>query len=215
MSKIAIILLGHLRTWNECKESFINKFNQYNPDVYVITYDTPDYKSEIKLTKQEIEDDLSGINVVHLEIKDENVVFNETKEKYERFCIGDTKERFTSCLCQYNNLQKCFKVIEETGIKYDYVVKTRFDIRYHFEEDIFRPYGQIFTSNQHNVCDFFACANFDDMRVYCGAIDKLEFLYEKYFYPDITITPHIMIHYTMATSHKWYTNNLHVEVVRK
>jgi len=37
--KTAIIIIGHIRTWIECKDNFIESFGHLNPDVYVSTYD--------------------------------------------------------------------------------------------------------------------------------------------------------------------------------
>ena len=210
LPKIAIMLIGHIRSWNTgCRESFMNKFNKYKPDVYVITYDTIDYKSDApKLASEQIRFFLRDINVVKLQIKDENDVFEESK-KYENFQNVEDKMSFRKSLCQYINLRDCFKMIEDSKKKYDYVVKTRFDLCYHFDEDIFREYGQIFTSNGHCCCDFFACSDLGRMAHYSSYIDNLENIYTRYLSaPEQIINPHIILHYHLLGG---YTNNIHVE----
>jgi hypothetical protein len=210
MPKIAIMLTGHIRSWNNgCKQSFIKMFNKYNPDVYVITYHTMDYKSESRLLKEEIQFNLRDINVVDIVVKDENEVYEESK-KYKDFCNGDA-DQFCSTMCQYINLKNCFKMVQDSEKKYDYVIKTRFDLKYHFNEDIFKDHHQIFTSNQCCACDFFACGTYEQMARYSGLIDNVERIYKQYFYPDIQVTPHMLLHYNLLGG---YTNNLHVEVVK-
>ena len=49
--KIAIILVGHIRSWEKCKQSFIDLFNKYDPDIYIYTYNTLNYKSDTVLNE--------------------------------------------------------------------------------------------------------------------------------------------------------------------
>ena len=55
-------------------------FNKYKPDVYVISYDTMDYKSEPRLLKEQVKINLRDINVVDIVIKDENEVYEQSKK---------------------------------------------------------------------------------------------------------------------------------------
>ena len=209
--KVAIMLIGHIRSWNKgCKESFIQKFNKYNPDVYVITYDVINENFKEKLKKEEIEDIFKDINVVKLEIKDQDEVYIETK-KYENFCNHEDKNIFRRMLCQSVNLKNCFTMIEESGKEYDFIIKTRFDLIYNFEpEDIFVK-NRIITSGSHSACDFFACSDPGNMKKYSSIIDKVENLYNKYFKPDIEVSPHMILHYHLLGG---YTNHLNVSLIR-
>ena len=154
--KIAIILVGHLRTWEKCKQSFIDTFSTYEPDIYVYTYDTINYKSSDTLKEKDINELLKDIK-----IKDKNEVLKESQEKYSEYYIenGNTTQiRFPEFCCQYIN-------VKQSGIEYDFVVKTRPDLVYHFNpEEIFnetcKNSTSIYTSNQHNTCDFFYSLKF-------------------------------------------------------
>ena len=37
MKKIAILFVGNIRTWNNCKESFHSIFDKYEPDIFIST----------------------------------------------------------------------------------------------------------------------------------------------------------------------------------
>jgi hypothetical protein len=213
--KIAIILVGHIRTWEKCKQSFIDTFNKYDPDIYLYTYNTPNYKSDTKLSEVDIREIFKDIRIHSLIIKDENEVFKEADEKYTKYYIenGNTKkERFAEFCCQYINIKNCFEVVENSGINYDFVVKTRPDMLYYFDpSDIFidghKNSNNIYTSNQHNTCDFFAVSTFDKMKRYCNTIDILPKCYE-WCYPHVEITPHMLLHYSLLGG---YTNHLNVQ----
>jgi hypothetical protein len=213
--KIAIILVGHIRTWEKCKKSFIDTFNKYDPDVYLYTYNTMNYRSEIKLSETDIREIFKDIRIHSLTIKDENEVLKESTDKYSRYYIDNyntKKEHFPEFCCQYINIKNCFNTVVDSGISYDFVVKTRPDILYKFDSsEIFNNdhnnTDKIFTSNQHSTCDFFAISTFDKMRRYCLTIDALPGCYE-WCSPYVEITPHMLLHYSLLSA---YTNHLNVE----
>jgi type IV secretory pathway component VirB8 len=106
MSKIAIILVGHLRSWKSCKEQFMKYFNKYDPDIYALTYDTINYNSEEILSEEEIKESLKDINIVKLTIKKQKEVFEEAKNKYGKFLIEQNRDINTLTWgCQILNLQ--------------------------------------------------------------------------------------------------------------
>jgi len=38
--KTAVLLVGNVRTWEKCKDNFVEVFGKYNPDIFLATYDT-------------------------------------------------------------------------------------------------------------------------------------------------------------------------------
>jgi hypothetical protein len=128
--KIAILLCGHVRSWN--KEHFLNTFP--NVDVFIHTYNNifgyhPFIQNklnitndDIKLTNSEIESYI-GIDIKKIVIEDENNIINNnithiSSDVYSQF------RKFKLC----NQLRLEYESIYK--IKYDLVIKTRFDISY-------------------------------------------------------------------------------------
>lgn len=217
--KIAIILIGHMRSWNICKEYFMQYFNKYNPDVYALTYNTINFNSNDNvLTNEEIVESLKDINVVKLRIKDENVVFEEAKNKYSKFQIDQNRDaNAISWTCQLLNLETCFNDIIESGIKYDYVIKTRYDVQYLFDErNLFvEKENCVNISTGHSCCDIVACGKFERMYSYCTIANNLEFLYNKVFKEDcVEMNPHILLYYNFAYNNSWFNPNLDIKLIR-
>lgn len=211
--RVAIILVGHLRTWKMCKKSFIDTFAKYNPDIYVYTYNTINYEST-KVSDSEIIDHFKDIDIKNIVIKNENDVLEESNIKYSKYYIQNSNTKlntFTNFLCQYINIKKCYDIIKDTNIEYDFVIKTRPDISYNFDSaDIFTNEclisNKIYTSNRHFTCDYFAISSTNNMRKYCNTINKLEDCY-NWCFPDVEITPHMLLHFSISAG---YTNHLDV-----
>ena len=129
--KIAILLCGHIRSWN--KEQFIQTFQ--NVDIFVHTYNnvfgyhpfiqnqTGISNNNIKLTNTEIESYI-GITTKNIVIEDQDDIFiNDTNTPIH----ADTYAQYRKFkLC--NELRTQYESIH--NIKYDLVIKTRFDISY-------------------------------------------------------------------------------------
>jgi hypothetical protein len=155
--KIAICISGFLRTWEYTKKSFIeqllqDKDNEY--DLFIHTYYQNLYeftaeKSDKVLSKQEIEDLFTGLNikVLSIENRDETLplLFKES-EKYKHVSNYGLQQQESSDkdsisipigVRTYDHLRKLHlcnesrKIYErENNITYDLVVKTRFDLCY-------------------------------------------------------------------------------------
>jgi hypothetical protein len=218
MSKIAIILVGHLRSWKSCKEQFMKYFNKYDPDIYALTYDTINYNSEEILSEEEIKESLKDINIVKLTIKKQKEVFEEAKNKYGKFLIEQNRDINTLTWgCQILNLQSCYNDIINSGIKYDYIIKTRFDVQYLFDETSLFIENQNFIniSSNHDCCDIFACGKFDKMHSYCNIADNVEFLYNSQFKDNwIEMNPHILLYYNFAYSNIRFNSILDIKLIR-
>jgi hypothetical protein len=210
--KIAILLVGHIRTWEKCKQSFIDTFNKYDPDIYLYTYNTLNYKSDTILDETEIREIFKDIKIKHLIIKDENEVLKESDEKYTKYYIENgntTKEQFPTFFCQYINIKNCFEIIKNSGITYDFVVKTRPDLIYNIDSsEIFNDdckNSNIFTSNNHSTCDYFAVSTPGKMEKYCNTIDNLPGCYE-WCAPDVEISVHMLLHYSLGGGYTCHLN---------
>lgn len=120
--KIAVLLPGHIRTWDYCKENFINTIYDTNHkiDVFVDTYNEifrTDYplhdedKMNIVKSDEEIFSLFEGINVVDFKI--------------------ETQLSKDPSAMQMNKILKITKTYEEYEKKYgkyDLVIRSRFDI---------------------------------------------------------------------------------------
>lgn len=125
--KIAILLPGHLRAWEYCKQNFISNLydTSHQVDVFVDTYNNVfrhDYtlhkENELKIIKEnnEIISLFEGINVVDFKIENQpennNLISNAEEMQIKKLL------RITNTYEQY----------ESQNEKYDLVVRSRFDI---------------------------------------------------------------------------------------
>jgi len=203
--RLAIILVGHIRTWEKCKQSFINTFSKFNPDIYLYTYDTKTYKSETRLSEEDIRNYFKDINIKKLIIKDENDVLSEVTKKYYNYYIENPntlRQKLLEGLCQYVNIQNCYNIICNSDIQYDFIIKTRPDIIYNSNfDDIFTEENKnttnIWTSNCHCSCDFFAASSLIGLNKYCNTINNIEGCY-KWCYPHVEISVHMLLHFSIG-----------------
>lgn len=135
--KTAIILVGNIRTWEECKYSFIETFAHLNPDIFVSTYNLqydhhPHIKGKIQdfddclLTNDHIVSMFNGFNVKGFCIeKDVNI-----SEDLKR--MNSNMSDLEICYRQYRKFNigiQMMKHFEKEG-NYDCVIKTRCDLIY-------------------------------------------------------------------------------------
>jgi hypothetical protein len=130
--KVAILLCGHVRSWDKCKESFLNAFK--DTDIFVHTYNTVlNYHPYISQTENIINNkstlstpeivELIGLDIKKIVVEDDNNIF-----------IPSDKIIYDDVYCQYrknflcNNLRLDYE--KENNIQYDLIIKTRFDIVY-------------------------------------------------------------------------------------
>jgi len=124
--KVAVLLPGHLRAWNYCRENFISKIydDNHEIDVFIDTYYEvfrSDYElhgessMQILKNKDEIKNDFNDINVVDFSVEDEI-----TGEGYRRAMYMQKRK----ILKIYDSFSK----YQDQNGKYDLVVRSRFDI---------------------------------------------------------------------------------------
>lgn len=125
MVKIAILLSGHLRSWEFCKSWFEEKFIDFNHgiDIFVDTYNElessfpTNYRQNIEenklyLTNDRVKELFAGINVVDFNI--------ESEFKYDQYKP------------QADKIQQGYRLyqqyVEKHNKQYDLVVRSRFDL---------------------------------------------------------------------------------------
>lgn len=143
--KIAILIPGHLRAWEYCKQNFIEMLydKQHQIDIFVDTYfqqfridcnthDLGSYQKEtqlnIILNDEQITNLFSHLNVVSLQIEDEHDVKNE----FQQTGVWNVEQQKPidgpPHLRKLHKIQKSLKQYEHDNGVYDLVVKTRPDI---------------------------------------------------------------------------------------
>ena len=158
--KTAIILVGNIRTWDECKQSFDETFNHLNPDIYVSTYNLQyDHHPFIKgrigdfddctLTNDQIAQKFNGFNVKGFCIENEVNITEDVKRMHPSLKDLDI------CYRQYRKFNIGIQMMKhfETDGKYDCVIKTRCDMIYDkfqipdFSNDIIIDSGNVFPND--------------------------------------------------------------------
>lgn len=143
--KTAIILHGNIRTWDETKHSFLESFEYLTPDIYISTYDRQwgyhpyvknllSYFDDNSMDEHEIRKIFSTLsNVVDIEIENADTV-DENVKKIENEKFALSMKEITSCFSQFRKVDNALKKIAEyeniKNFKYDYIIKTRFDLIY-------------------------------------------------------------------------------------
>lgn len=153
--KIAICLSGFIRTWEQSKKSFLVNLVQNNEcDLFIHTYNQNYFeysaeRSDIYYTDDEIKEMFGGLNVKKIVIEDRNLILPELQsesKKFENFQnykirikeSSEDNDNFVNLGIRIfdqlrkihlsNELRKNYE--KESQIKYDFIVKTRFDVLY-------------------------------------------------------------------------------------
>lgn len=153
--KIAICLSGFIRTWEYSKVSFIkNLIQNLDCDIFIHTYKQNYYeyssvKKDIIYTEDEIKSMFDLINVKDIVIEDRDIIkekIEQDSKKYENITnykirikeSSDEIENYVNLGIRiYDQLRKihlCNELRKEyqlkNNIKYDFIVKSRFDVLY-------------------------------------------------------------------------------------
>lgn len=158
--KIAVLICGHLRTWDKCRDNFIKSMGDADYDVFVHTYTkVKSYHPYIRDTYKVQNDDLMnstdeiqtsiGIPCKRIEIEDESNAMTEVKEvekkdlqcyqwsnydPYHDLQVLKGKGISIRTYFQYRKIRLCNELRKEyersANIKYDYVFKIRPDLNF-------------------------------------------------------------------------------------
>ena len=167
----------------ECKKWFLDK---YDIDVYLHSWvDKKFYKydffDEGKLQNTYTADENTYSEILEL-YKPKGYLFEKAINFDATDIKGSNNQRLNSQLGMWMSLKRAWDLLEESGIKYDYVIRTRFDLQFtdHVVEScpLISNITQLdpnqvnlfdYHNDNHrklNVNDLFAIGGYDVMKVY-------------------------------------------------
>lgn len=139
--KTAIILVGNVRTWEQCKENFIATFGS-DADIFVSTYNKQyayhpyiqqslNFYKDVDLTEEELQRMFSGLNLSGCIIDNIDTYVDTNVKPF--ICNRFPRDAHLS-LAQYFKLNDGLNLVkkheESHGFQYERIIKTRFDIMY-------------------------------------------------------------------------------------
>jgi hypothetical protein len=140
--KTAILLIGNIRTWDQCKENFRSVFSNLDYDIFLSTYDLrygyhPAVQNSIHdssdcfLSNDEILDLFKDFNLKNYVIES----ISDVRAHYDNVLHNQLHPNFKNhphSVLQYRKLLQAYELLEkyekDNQIKYDYVIKTRCDL---------------------------------------------------------------------------------------
>lgn len=165
--RTAILMLGNVRTWEHCKESFLRTFGHLQPDVFLVTY----YRQynyhpavqgtdhlDTQLTIDDIARMFSGVNCLDADISHEfQVDVHPNFANYDS-CIGPA-------YCLHRAVELMDRHSTGIGLEYDCVIKTRCDIIYNsFDPTLLNDRDIIIDGGNVYPSDHIWCTKPDVMR---------------------------------------------------
>jgi len=203
--KVAILLVGNVRTWSKCKSNFLDTFGGLNHDIFVSTYNMqygyhPAVKSSLNinedflLSNDEIISLFKDTNLRNINIEDTEEIANHINIENDKF--HETMKNIHSCYGQYRKLKNCLdmmKLFEDSNqIKYNFVIKTRCDTIHNKFNFDFKENEVIISSKNCFPNDWIIVAERDSM------IKISDFIINEFYnpiYEDSNNTPpHGLLH---------------------
>lgn len=141
--KTAILIIGHIRTWSECKNNFIESFQHLNPDVFVSTYDLQyNYHpaqqhwmggdTDRYLSVEELTGLFNHINLIDIDIENVQAVIGDYEKIRHSMHVNFRNEAHTYFQCR--KISRGMELIKNAEVKnnrqYDLVIKIRSDINH-------------------------------------------------------------------------------------
>lgn len=227
MKRIAVILCGHLRTWERCKDNFKSFFldNSLQVDVFVSTYTRMkgfhpfiEQKYNIEGNTEEVSADIINAALefkpTNIIIEDQTTVENEVKDKLNRNCYGVLYDVY----CQYRKIKQGLDMAVEYSSKhnfnYDYVIRTRPDIIYPSSLTLSSIINT--TETRGNDC-VYTCILVDNIRptdhFFIGTMDNMRKLINNLMKPTdkTVVNPHQWL--VMCTSQDPKLHELDFEIL--
>jgi hypothetical protein len=182
--KTAIIIAGHIRTWEKTRDSFLKIFSHLSPDVYVTTYDKQygyhphikgltGYHEDVILDEESVINSFKGVGVnTYVDITDSDMMDSYIAQ--QKVAIHPRMQNMENSLGQFLKLQHAVNSIidieTQNNFKYDYIMKTRADALYEdnvqlslTEKEVLIDIGNTFPNDQFmmaNHDDFIGISNF-------------------------------------------------------
>lgn len=148
--RTAILIIGHIRTWEDCVNNFNESFGHLNPDIFVSTYDLrynyhPAQMSwmggsgDSYISYDDVKSLFKNINLVEVDFENIQDVLNEYQEI--RPTLNSNFQNEMTTYLQYRKIKRAvdiLKKVEETNsYKYDIIIKIRADIHHNkFEYEV-------------------------------------------------------------------------------
>ena len=132
--KVAILLCGHIRTWEKCRENFLDTFSTKTCDVFVHTYSRrygyhPHIAGLTNISEIENTGELDGEENLFDFPNFRKVVFeNQEAVEQEVHDIEDYPVNL-DIYCQHRKIVLCNQLRKDFG-EYDLVIRTRMDQKY-------------------------------------------------------------------------------------
>ena len=198
--KTAIVINGHIRTWEKCKDNFMETFGFLDADLFVSTYkkqyeyadyirSIQDFYGENELDEDKIKSLFDGLNLKKIVIDDTELMKPVYEEESKNIKLQFNTEAhgagiFMSVYPQYRKLYNIMHDVkqyeQDNNFKYDRIIKTRTEVIYN--SDMFKRAFEMLQDNQILV-DAGAVPLNDVM--YTGSSDNMhkvtDFMYNEFF----------------------------------
>ena len=225
--KIAIIISGLPRCYKEGYEELKKWFlDKYDCDIYIHTwYDTKtifktghnfSLNKDYKFTEEDYQ------NILEL-YQPKNYTFQKPIPFDVNGIISKLGVKLNVSLSSFYSLQHSFNLIKESGVEYDYIIRTRFDLKftdYISPECVFLKDISLLNPNQLNyfqysddptiriaeIDDLFAVGGFEVMDVYCNTFSYvLNYLYMNQEYKEwlnnLVLDPELLVNESLLKFH--------------
>lgn len=185
--KVAVLLTGHTRSWNRCKDNFFKYIiNPLNPDIFFHSWNE---NMNTQNNKNEYENaDLSALHPIKYEIEDWNDIKDFLVKKSHFFVIKHPYDNVVNTLSQHRKWFLCNELKRNHEINnnfvYDIVIRTRPDVLYNdyltnnldFNRDI------VYTPEEYSyniISDVLSISSSKNTDIYCNIFNKEEEIYQN------------------------------------
>jgi hypothetical protein len=132
--KVAVLLVGYVRTWELCKSNFINTFSHLSPDVFVSTYNLQYGHHPV------VQNRIGDSTDVYLADETIYQLFKDISAKVTiakpiaREIIESLHPNFRSIIPSYGQIVNLINTLNLLADNYDIVIKTRCDLIYNSQQ---------------------------------------------------------------------------------
>jgi len=230
--KTAILVIGHIRTWLECKDNFIDSFQHLNPDVFVSTYDLQyNYhpaqqhwmagEEDKYLSDEEIRGLFNHINLIGLDIESVQAVIDDHERIKSTMHINFRNEAHTYFQCR--KISRGTDLITNAEVSnnrlYDSVIKIRADINHNgfnytiTEQNVIISDGNVFPNdviiaasrnNFIKISDFLQSEFYNPIYVDSHLMAPHNLFLRAFEHFGLTIEQKYLMNYVMRRTGKHY-----------
>lgn len=180
-------MVGNIRTWELCRENFVDVLGRLGPEVFITTYNRQyayhPYVQQSLNFHQDVDLDAPSIRSMFSELDVQQIMINDIDSYVNTWVKPLISSRFPEdaflTLAQYFKLHDGMKMILEqerlNGYQYDCIMKTRFDVTYN-EFDPTRLKEEVYVDGS-DACVFPCDWTFIASRKNALAIDQ--FIYQE------------------------------------